>query len=467
MTVALVLAIAGAGGLLVGVSHLVSQDVVQMQSQAEALARDGNWTAALGFWRQINTSARASAASYLGEGKACLGLGRATQAERALRKAIEAAPGETTACLLLLEILRVEDRPLDAFALPWDTLDEVTPEARQELLHELTLTALTDLPDEKARTTLERWIRADPDDIDARAAYLRRIAAEPRSSDPDRESRLAELTALLDEHQENIAVREALVTGLADAGKPERGRPLLETWPALGRDGRFWRLRGRWDLEHDHRPDQAITAFRAALVDFPQDWRTHYRLARALQNTGQLDEARREAEAVARIRELLDPLTLDPKLDAAFRHLPDPSAFKTLADLCARAGLTRLADAWRSAGAQSEESSSDASSHGAWLPRAQAIAPLPLGMSPSSRSQLLWGNRTCLKETTGAARPHRSHHERPGVVIREERHIRFAGAHRYSGLTSSSSPGSEQVGASRPCRSFTHLSPQQPLPEMM
>ena len=115
-------------------------------------------------------------------------------------------------------------------------------------------------------------------------AYLRRIGAEPRSDDPDRATRLAELSELLASHPGHVGVREALVTALADAGEPDRGRALLESWPADERDGRYWRLRGRWDLEHDHRPDQAVTALRAAILDFPQDWRTHYRLARALQD---------------------------------------------------------------------------------------------------------------------------------------------------------------------------------------
>ncbi len=143
------------------------------------------------------------------------------------------------------------------------------------------------------------------------------------------------------------------MTALADAGEPEAGRKLLETWPLEQRDGRFWRLRGRWDLEHDHRPDQAVTALQAALVDFPQDWRIHYRLARALQRVNRPEEARREAETVGRIRELLDPLTLGPKLDAAFSHRDEPAAFQTLANLCARAGLTRLAGVWRTAGTPS------------------------------------------------------------------------------------------------------------------
>ena len=140
-----------------------------------------------------------------------------------------------------------------------------------------------------------------------------------------------------------------LVTALADAGEPEAAQKLLEAWPLEQRDGRYWRLRGRLDLEHDRHPDQAVAAS-ARRCRFPQDWRIHYRLARALQIVNRPEEARREAETVSRIRELLDPLTLGPKLDAAFSHLDQPAAFQTLADLCDRAGLTRLAASWRTAG---------------------------------------------------------------------------------------------------------------------
>jgi thioredoxin-like negative regulator of GroEL len=322
-------------------------DAAHLQTQAEAAAHGGNWPRALALWRQVNATPSATGATYLGESRACLAQGLAGQAERALRKASAAAPAETEAWLLLLEILRVEDRPIEAFRVGWEGVDRVPRASRTELLSELTLIALTDLPDEVARATLERWIAADPSDINARVAYLQRIGTEPRSADPDRTTRLAELSALLAEHPEHIGLREAMVTALADAGEPDRGRLLLEIWPAEQRDGRYWRLRGRWDLEHDHHPDEAVTALRAALVDFPQDWRTHYRLARALQIVNRPEEARRESEAVSRIRELLDPLTLGPKLDASFAHLDDPTALEALADLCARAGLTHLADTWR------------------------------------------------------------------------------------------------------------------------
>ncbi len=345
-----VLVLAGVVGVLLLLRLLGGEDVARLQGRAEAAAQTSDWATALELWRRINTTVGATSTTYLGEGRACLALGRAAQAERALRKAAAAAPSESEAWLLLLEVMRVEDRPVDAFTLGWKALDHILPEARPQLLRELTLAALTDLPDDLARSTLRRWIDADPGDVDARVALLRRIGAEPRADDPDRESRLVQLRDLLASHPEHVDARETLVAALADAGEPERGRKFLETWPLEQRDGRFWRLRGRWDLEHDHRPDQAVTALRAALADFPQDWRIHYRLARALQIVNRPEEARREAETVGRIRELLDPLTLGPKLDAAFSHFNEPAAFATLANLCVRAGLTRLAGVWRTAG---------------------------------------------------------------------------------------------------------------------
>ena len=112
------------------------------------------------------------------------------------------------------------------------------------------------------------------------------------------------------------------------------------------RDARYWRLQGRWYLEYDHRPQQSVIALQTALVDLPQDWRSWYRLARALHTLGRDTESQQAAEVVSRIREVLDPLVLEPRLHAAFEHLDDSTAVHALADLCRRAGLSRLAVAW-------------------------------------------------------------------------------------------------------------------------
>lgn len=323
-------------------------DPARLQAAAEAAAREGDWKRSLGLWRQVNAGPGATAATLVAESRACLVLGLAGQAEQALRDAVAKDPAEAEAYLPLLKIMRVEDRFVDALRVGWAGLEQVAAAARSDLLRELTLAALTDVPDDLARTTLKRWIEADPNDVDARAAYLRRIGAEPRSGDPDRETRLSELAALLASHPEHLGVRAALVTALADAGEVDRGRAVLNDWPADQRDSRYWRLRGRWDIEFDHAAEQAVTALRSALDDFPQDWRTHYRLARALKILGQAAEAGREAETVSRIRELLDPLYLEPKLESSFARLDQAAARETLAELCSRAGLGRLAEAWRS-----------------------------------------------------------------------------------------------------------------------
>jgi tetratricopeptide (TPR) repeat protein len=247
----------------------------------------------------------------------------------------------------LLKILRVEDRGLEAEQVGWTAYTKVSRTEKPELLRELTLSLLADLPDEVVRTTLNRWVEADRTDINAQIALWRRIAAFPRAADPDRPTLLAALEAILSSYPDHIGAREALVAALADAGDPERGRALLETWPEAARDARYWRLRGRWDLEYDQRPDRAVAAFQTALAAFPQDWRSWYRLARALRVLGREADGRQAAESVSRIREVLDPLSLGPRLDAAVNHLDDPAALQDLASLCDRTGLRRLANAWR------------------------------------------------------------------------------------------------------------------------
>ena len=224
--------------------------------------------------------------------------------------------------------------------------EAVDPAARRDVLRSLTLALLADPPDVLARRTLRRWSAADPADLDAQVALLRRIAARPLPDDPERGARIATLEGLLARAPGHVAARETLVVALADAGESDRGRAVLDAWPEDLRDARYDRLRGRWDLEFDRQPARAAAALRRALAVLPHDWTTRYRLARALHALGQTDEARREAEAVALLRELLEPAALGRRLEADLAHLDDPASRLDLADLCA-APASRLADAWR------------------------------------------------------------------------------------------------------------------------
>ncbi|WP_165225283.1 tetratricopeptide repeat protein [Aquisphaera insulae] len=347
-----ILGAVAAGGLLLALAlflvFVLPADTKRRRAGAEALAKAGDWKAAREAWREINRSPRPDAASYLGEARACLAQGLAGQAEGLLRRAAMADPAAAEPWLLLLEILRVEDRPAEALEIGRQILDALDPASRRELLRELTLAALTEVPDDIARSTLRRWIDADPFDADARVALIRRIAADPRGDDPDRDVRLAELERLAAAHPDHLASREALITALADAGEVDRGRALLDSWPAADRSrARYQGLLGRWELDIERRPERAAEALSRALAEAPHDWRGHYRLARAYQALNRPEDARLEAEAVRRIRELLDPLTLAPQLESALAKPGDPASARTLATLCGRAGLARLADAWR------------------------------------------------------------------------------------------------------------------------
>ena len=149
------------------------------------------------------------------------------------------------------------------------------------MLREVTLTILTELPDDLARSTLARWLAADPSDVEAEAALLRRIGSDPRSDDPDRQTRLERLEDLTVGHLDRPNVREALAIALADGRDDDHFRAVLDAWPADSRDARYWRLKGRLYLDVDRRPDQAADAFRRVLAETPHDWRSHYGLAGA------------------------------------------------------------------------------------------------------------------------------------------------------------------------------------------
>jgi predicted Zn-dependent protease len=337
--------------VLAAMAQRFSGSPARLRAEAERAARANDWAGALRAWRAFNATSQARGATHLAEARAALALGAAGQAERSLRRAVAADPADPEPWRLLLEILRVEDRTFEAQQAGWEAYDRVPAGSRREVLRELTLAMLADLPDELVRTTLKRWIDADPSDVDARVALSQRIAGQPRANDPDRRTRLAELERLLVEHPDHVGTREAMIAALADSGEPDRGRAALDAWPGPSgdrdRDPRYLRLRGRWDLEYDHRPAEAAAALRAGLEPLPQDWRTWYRLARALRQLGRDAEARRAAEAVGRIREALEPTALGARLDDDIRHLDDPRALRDLAALSGQAGLSRLAEAWR------------------------------------------------------------------------------------------------------------------------
>ena len=128
-------------GLLLLVGRWLPESPARLRAEAESAARGGDWARALRAWRSLNATGAARGSTHLGEARACLALGLAAEAERSLRRAIADDPADPESWKLLLEILQVEDRTLEAQDLGWEAYARATPGGRRGLLGELTMAA--------------------------------------------------------------------------------------------------------------------------------------------------------------------------------------------------------------------------------------------------------------------------------------------------------------------------------------
>ena len=167
----------------------------RLLSHAIAAAKASQWAEALDSWRSVNATRLARGTTYFAEARAALALGRAAEAEQALARASAMDPSPLDSWRLRLEILRLEDRPLEAQEVGWAAYLAVNPASRREILEDLTLALLADLQDDIANPALTRWADAG-DDPDARVALFRRLDAMPRPGGLPRAERIAELNAI-------------------------------------------------------------------------------------------------------------------------------------------------------------------------------------------------------------------------------------------------------------------------------
>jgi tetratricopeptide (TPR) repeat protein len=314
---------------------------------AEALA---DWPRAAEAWLAYHAGGptRGDGSTRVREARAALQANRPSQAQAALDAAIQIAPRDPRPWLLRLEMLRLEDRPLDAQRLGWAAHAAVPPASQRRILIGLTLALLSAVPEPEARSTLDAWTRSDPACLDAELARLRLIASDPHPGDPTRAQRITRLTTLLAHQPNHPGLRERLIDELADAGEPALGRTALDAWPQPDRDARYDRQLGRWLLEFDHQPEAAVAPLTRALEALPFDAPTRYRLARALQQSGHEPEARAQVAALHRLREATEPAAIEPRLAAAAADRANtPQTARDMAALSDAVGLTRLANAWR------------------------------------------------------------------------------------------------------------------------
>lgn len=323
-------------------------DPSRLRSQAEAAERARDWTAARAAWLAFTHAAPGDVAGWLGAARACLALHRAQEADSLLQQAAETAPDRAEAWLPRMERLRTLSRSWDAWTLGWTAYRSVSPQQRPRILRSLTLATLAEAPQDQARSLLQNWLKADPTDAPAEIALIHRAIELPEPDDPPLNQRLVRLDQLVEAHPADSAGWEASVETLLLAGEVQRARAALDAWPAPQRETnpRYWRLLGRWEQDHGRDPEGAATAYRQALAAQPHDWKTLYRLARALRALGRLEESNQAAQRTRILRERLEPESLGPRLNHSLQHFEQISAQSELAKICSGLGLESLATAW-------------------------------------------------------------------------------------------------------------------------
>jgi tetratricopeptide (TPR) repeat protein len=301
------------------------------------------------FW-----SPRKPEARFL-EGQAFLEVGRARDAEPALRASVEDDPLHPTpdnfhkaATDMLIGLYVTEQRWDDAQEVVWKTYERANREDRAAALVMYLRTEVERIDPASVVEKLRRYVAADPEDFEARRALAKAEQALGRPAEataqiqaclaarPDDLEVWRDWLAILQERGDTAALAEAV----ARLPKPASGDYDAPTWEAIGR------VR---EAAGDH--PGAAEAYRKAVLGQPHDADYHYRLALVEARLGNRDEARdhldrskvlRQArtdlvDAVIAYREALATgLAADPRVVEAAAKVEE---------LCRTIGLNRAADA--------------------------------------------------------------------------------------------------------------------------
>lgn len=248
--------------------------------------------------------------------------------------------------LLILDLLRVLG-DADLFSAEVESLLQSPVAMRTtSVLSSATLGLLTDLDQAEVRSRLKRWVENEPDHPLAQAALLLRYALNPLPEDPSRDERLKQARELLLRFPDSSMARSALAETLFNSGLYEEVAVVLDGWPNSQRVTTSWhRLQGRRLQDLIQKPEEAVAEYQLVLKSMPHDWKTRYRLARALMAGGIADEARQQAHRMTEIRELLEPTALEPVLKRAMPkgRPPEPAQ---MVPLLQKIELNSLAKSW-------------------------------------------------------------------------------------------------------------------------
>lgn len=307
------------------IAHPTDADRLLRATAAHALKREDEAADALAAMRPDGPLG-ASRALLLGQVEQA--RHRARPMEQALRKALKLDPGLSAARRLLVYLYGLQERRPELMA-QFAALAERGPVTVDLALHwGLSHGAIGD-PAE-ARADLEKFVRADPDDLRSRLALAE---VERRLGRFDEMERT--LASIPDSDPRALAIR---AQAAFDRGENEAGMALLARGPED--DPVLALLRGRRALARRDGAEAVRHLKRANAAD-PGNQETLFVLAQALRLAGATEEAERvgrEAAAHQALRSLL--------VDFSNSTSPRAESFRKIASACEAVGRADEAIAW-------------------------------------------------------------------------------------------------------------------------
>jgi tetratricopeptide (TPR) repeat protein len=313
-------------------------DDESLRLRAEAAERRGNPLGAARWLLAIAPASRAAAALRVRAGALLLGAFHLRDSEDAYRSALAIDERSEEAVRALIVISGVAKRADEQEQWLWKLHELGDRPTRIEALRLLAPGVAVIPPDSLPRgideaQLLNRAVAADPSDSGAASALADLLVLRGRSAEARQMlDGLPRPTSTRDEQARSEAYGAIVLDEASEAEAERHFRPLPRT-------ARGWSQRGEWLTLHGHHADAAEAFAKAVALD-RRDPHHRYRWSRALQATGDTDEARRQLGLFQSAEELK---VLTAGID---EQAPDPASLRRAAELCRALGRDREASAW-------------------------------------------------------------------------------------------------------------------------
>lgn len=311
--------------------------------------KERRWNEAITLWYGLESDFPQSltASDYVRWARGELVLDRPAKAQSLLDRWREAGDRDPEGWQLCIELRRALGDADSVNRLVRESLRDTEARRSPGFLTVSTFGLLTVMDPVESRARLERWAKAEPDSPLARTWILQRSLEEIDATGQNGVETLQQARELARTWPGDAETRRVLVEALFVQGEYDEIRREMANWPEDdSRDSTAWlRLEGRRRLEIENDPKSAIPFFESVVARMPQDWRSRYRLSRALAGANRVQEARKEATRTVEIRELLEPAGLERILKEAFPQGKPPNPEK-LNILLRKIDHVELAQAW-------------------------------------------------------------------------------------------------------------------------